>query len=158
MPLANVTLGANAAVVTFSSINQTYRDLALVITGRTSTSTASVALQFNGVTSGYSMVTMEGNGSATASVSDSNTLMALGLNYAYLTTGGDSVTLVNVMDYTATDKHKTVLARTNNASSAVAAVAGRWASTAAVTSVTVRTGNGNPYATGTTMALYGVSA
>jgi hypothetical protein len=61
------------------------------------------------------------------------------------------------MDYSATDKHKTVLSRANNAANGVTAIAGRWASTSAITSI-VLTFQSSSLATGSTVALYGVSA
>jgi len=61
------------------------------------------------------------------------------------------------MDYSATDKHKTILNRVNAASSIVEAVAARWANAAAVTSVAVQTQTGT-FSSGMTLALYGVAA
>jgi hypothetical protein len=61
------------------------------------------------------------------------------------------------MDYSATDKHKTVISRASNAVNATEAVVNRWASTAAVNSVSIRT-DANSWAVGTTVAIYGVVA
>jgi hypothetical protein len=63
------------------------------------------------------------------------------------------------MDYSATDKHKTVLSRNNVAGGGVDAFANRWANTAAITSVEVRVSTGGQFfATPTTLSLYGVIA
>jgi hypothetical protein len=61
------------------------------------------------------------------------------------------------MDYSATDKHKTVLVRSNAASTGVEAIAQRWASTAAITSILVFPSTGS-WAAGGTFSLYGIVA
>jgi hypothetical protein len=65
------------------------------------------------------------------------------------------------MDYSTTDKHKSVLVRENTAGSSttlVVAKAGRWANTSAITSIYLFVSGGYSFATGTTVALYGVVA
>ena len=66
------------------------------------------------------------------------------------------------MDYSATDKHKSILCRVNNATDntgntyqGASMIAGRYASTAAITSVLVDAGTLN---VGTKAYLYGVAA
>lgn len=77
-------------------------------------------------------------------------------------TTSQSFAQFNFMDYSATDKHKTVLGKSGEVNTAVEATAWRWASTAAITSLRVQSlpagGSGYYLAAGTTMALYGVSA
>jgi hypothetical protein len=58
------------------------------------------------------------------------------------------------MDYSVTDKQKTVLSRTNS-SFGTDITAGRWASTSAITSVTVYPSSGD-FEIGSTFALYGI--
>ena len=155
-PLANITLGSSAAGVTFTSISQVYRDLILVVTG-TANAADITRLRFNAATSGYSLVTMEGNGSATYSGTDSasdsiytiaNTSLAVGTRFSMI---------ANIMDYSATDKHKAVLARTDAADKVSGAVAGRYASTSAITQIYCYFG-GSGFQSGTSFALYGVAA
>lgn len=154
VPLANITLGTTAATVTFSSISQAYRDLVLVISPQCTTANY-LNIRLNSVASGYNMVDMYGNGSTTASSNFTNQTELYGNNAP--TINGDSIYIFNIMDYSITDKHKTVLMRVNKATVGVEAVAARWANTAAVTSILVRT-DGGVYAAGSTFALYGVSA
>lgn len=150
--LATTTLGSAASTVTFGSIPGTYRDLRLVIQGSASTST-STRLRLNGDTgSNYSKVRMYGAGGSAGS--DSNTDAFLDISN--MTTGSGYMATIDFMDYSATDKHKTLLARTQESDiSAVLATAARWASTSAVTTILVYPGTGN-YAAGSTFSLYGV--
>ena len=150
IPLATVTLGSSAASVTFSSIPATYRDLILVFNG-TMTATDSQFLRFNGDTTdaNYTGVFMRGNGSATSSSSTGK--------YISTTSGGRLNVMVQIMDYSATDKHKTFLQRGDTAEAQVVARAMRWANTAAITSVSV-VSDASTFASGMTMSLYGVVA
>jgi hypothetical protein len=60
------------------------------------------------------------------------------------------------MDYSATNKHKSVLAKTGDANYGIEAHMGRWASTAAITQVRIATVS-STMATGSTLTLYGIS-
>jgi hypothetical protein len=159
-PLATVTLGSSASSVTFSSIPATYRDLILVCSEmKTTSSTASVFMRFNGATSDYSTVLMRGNGSDTVSSNNGGVTDRLfATASAEPTTSNASNAIVQIMDYSATDKHKTILSRSNNASDATEANAGRYASTTAITSVQVGMDLGLSFATGSRFDIYGVIA
>jgi hypothetical protein len=151
-PLATVTLGSSASSVTFSNIPATYRDLILVFDGVVSAGGGEVVfINFNGdTTSGnYSSVFANGNGSTAGSSTDPR---RLGLLYA-----SRSSFIANIMDYSATDKHKTYLSRDGASSNVVEMIAGRWANTAAITSLRVLT-DANGLASGSTLSLYGVIA
>jgi hypothetical protein len=144
-PLANVTLGSSASSVTFSSINQTYRDLVLILSG--TSSGGDILLQLNGDTNNanYSWVSMRGDGSAASSSSGNGPIVMFSL-------AGNST--INIMDYSATDKQKTFLTRFDHTSNGTNARAIRWANTAAITSMTLTNAT---FPAGFTMALYGVS-
>jgi len=152
-PLATVTLGGSDVDIVFSSIPATYRDLIVVFNGSTTASVVGLVLQFNADTgSNYSIVVAQGDGSSAFSGSYSGTSMEVGV----LTTGRGNV-VSQIMDYSATDKHKTVLARGDQAGDRTRMTAGRWANTSAITSVKVMT-NANQMASGSTISLYGVIA
>jgi hypothetical protein len=157
-PLANITLGSSAASVTFSSISQAYRDLILVATmPRTDVTDTNSYVRLNSDTgSNYSYVQMFGNGSAGYSNSASSQTTARAFTYQN-TTSRQYNGILQLMDYSATDKHKTFLTRYNGDDSGVGAFALRWASTSAVTTLLVYPGSGS-YAAGSTFALYGVAA
>jgi FAD/FMN-containing dehydrogenase len=99
---------------------------------------------------------MSANTSAAVSGSGSGTEGVIS-SWAFATTTQEVLITVQVMDYTATDKHKTALVRSNNAAFGVEAHAVRYASTSAVTSLLVFPSSGN-WAAGGTFSLYGVVA
>ena len=147
--LANVTLGSTSATVTFSSIPATMRDLVVIVNGKTSANQAT-GLRFNSDSgSNYSMVRMYTTASSTSTTT-----------YGLLTTGdptADTLATAQIMDYSATDKHKTVLIRSNIPANNTAAHAVRWANTAAITTVAVEAIS-TTWAVGTTFALYGIAS
>lgn len=152
-PLANLTLGSAQSAITIGSIPSTYRDLALVLHGGSSTN-QSIWLQFNGSTdSNYHWVYMAGNGSSTFAGS------------AYATQGafvGSSLNnnnnnfIVDILDYSATNKHKPIIARDNNTSGQVLRIASRWNSLAAITSIRIFGNGGHNLNSGFTASLYGI--
>jgi hypothetical protein len=165
-PLATVTLGTAASSVTFSSIPATYRDLIIVVNGRSTHSANNldtVGGRFNGdAGSNYSFVGMNA-GDAGSPLSNSGTTTNFQGGRLATSNGGRTafgVCVIQIFDYSATDKHKTVLSRGASQTEAVAvdANASRWANTAAVTSVLVRTAQGANYVAGSTFSLYGVIA
>ena len=149
VPLANLTLGSAQASVTFSSIVGSYRDLYLVIdaSGGTAGNNLFCAVNADTSTGNYNYVWMFSNGSSATCSSG---------NHYYLSYDG-AITTAHFMDYSATDKHKTFIARNDIAASRVRAIANRWANTSAITSLVLST-SGSSFAAGTTFALYGVSA
>lgn len=154
--LANVTLGSAANTVTFSSISGAYRDLRLVFTGGIGSSNASFTLN-NDSSSTYLWTTLESDGVASSSAWNGDTFGSFANNYIlWFNTSGILVTM-DILDYSATDKHKTVLTRGNNSVRAVNAVVNRWPSTAAITSIRLN-GNATNFTAGSTFALYGLSA
>jgi hypothetical protein len=155
--LANITLGSSASEVNFTSISSGYRDLILQINGSISSGTATVLLQFNGdgSTSTYWTVMTGDGGTKLAQTADWTNLYT---TYGYYNmTTSPSVIQVDAMDYSATDKHKSFLVRSSAAYNSVSALAGRRASTAAISSIRVFLNTSN-FAAGTNMSLYGVSA
>lgn len=157
VPLANITLGSATASVTFSSIVGTYRDLMLVAqVGHTVAS--SLRLRANSDSgANYSYVSMIGTGTSTASGGGG------GITYYPLTEYGIQATtpivtsITHLMDYSATDKHKSLITRHSESGYQVSALACRWASTSAITSLVIFPGS-STFVAGSTFALYGVSA
>lgn len=150
--LDSTTLGTAAASVTFSGISGSYRDLILV-TNTEANAGYDQYLQFNSDTAAnYSLVRMFGTGSSTGSSTIATTHLPVGDTYAY-----KGNMQVQIMDYSDTSKQTTVLSRSSNASNTVIATAGRWANTAAVTTVTLQISS-STYAAGSTFALYGIAS
>jgi hypothetical protein len=150
-----VTLGTTASSVTFSSIPATYRDLIVVFAG-TRTGNNNVLVRVNSDTgSNYSYV--GASSFSTSSSSSGTTATNFVSTLASLATDRQLNVIWQFMDYSATDKHKTTLTRFNDSGSEVAMLAGRWANTAAITSIQVFTGN-NDFGSGATFNLYGIKA
>ena len=157
-PLANITLSANAANVTFSSISGAYRDLRIVFCGRASSASNPFAYQLNGDTNGnYSWVVAHGTGSAAQSSTNASDNMGRAENN-YLDTN-QSIVVLDFLDYTQTNKHKLSLVRASYPNLGVTMTANRWANTAAITTIRIsQYNNAAGFAAGSTFALYGVSA
>jgi hypothetical protein len=153
--LANITLGSGVSVLGFSSISQSYRDLVLVMNAKVVSGTdLGIFISLNSdFGSNYNEVSMEGIDNNAISFAASNVGAS---TLAYLNTNDGSY-ITNFMDYSVTDKHKTFLSRTNNPSRSVRAMAHRWANTSAITSIRIAASS-STFVSGTTMALYGVSA
>jgi hypothetical protein len=152
--ISSTTLAASSSSVTFGSLPQTYRDLVLIVNAD-GTSQTELYVRMNGDTgSTYTAVRMQANGTTTASTTYSGT------GGMRLNGNGDIMTdfsfnaVIQLLDYSATDKHKTLLSRTNS-SNGVDANAGRWPSTSAITSVTAYPAAGS-FDVGSTFNLFGI--
>jgi hypothetical protein len=146
-------LASDAASVTFSSIPADYRDLVLVFNGSTTFIGIGIfQLVLNSDTGdNYKYVHMVGDGSSANSDSGSNNQANIGTTK----NTSNNLSVVQIMDYSATDKHKTMLIRSDIAEVNTRAKAIRWASTSAVTSIVAKT-NATSFATGSSFHLYGI--
>lgn len=153
IPLATVTLAASSPAVSFSSIVADYRDLIVVIEGGVVARTGAVInLNDDATSANYPAVWMRGSGSS----GTSGTVTGQFAEQFENSTTNRTISILQIMDYSATDKHKTILVRTDNANpNGVEAVAMRWASTAVVNKVSlVYSGD---WAATTTFTLYGIA-
>lgn len=158
--LNQVTLAANSVEVVFSGLPQNYSDLVLVGNWQNSSTSSAGRLQLNGDTgSNYSGVWMVGNGTNTGSGSESSQTSAriAGASIGPSNTFSNIVSL-QFMDYSALDKHKTVISRYGSANTDVQATASRWASTSPITSIRFFDILGQTFQTGATFSLYGIVA
>jgi hypothetical protein len=154
--LANITLGSAAASVTFSSIVGTYRDL-LLVSQVGNVNNNDILLTFNSDSgSNYHMVRAWGDGSGFTQSDADNSYASIRVSKAYPYNDNASVYTLNIFDYAQTDKHKSGLMRIGG-TRGVQMQAYRWASTSAITSLAI-TGSGGNLTSGSTFALYGVSA
>jgi hypothetical protein len=159
--LANVTINTSGvSSLTFSSISQSYRDLILI--GQVgNTGTTGFGGVFNGDNgSNYSYIYASGDGSSPGSGAASSQAVAnFGAN-AWSTGSLDLTYVIHLMDYSATDKHKTFLARADgrSGSTSTSMNAGRWANTAAITSVRIQGLGSSNFVSGSTFALYGIAS
>jgi hypothetical protein len=155
-PLATVTLGSSASSVTFSSIPATYRDLILVIDG-IGTGRSFLRARFNGDTgTNYSDVFMVGDGANRYANAETLSYSKLS-NFAPINTTRGYLSITQIMDYSATDKHKTALLRGNSPAEAVESAALRWANTSAITTILIFLNSGQ-FAAGSRFDLYGIAS
>ena len=155
--MATVSLSGATSSLTFSSIPATYRDLIVVFLGAGSTDLEGRIRLNSDTGSNYNYVRMSGSGSAATSTSATSQTSGFVSAIAKATTTGALQLNINIMDYSATDKHTTIISRADQAANGTEAFANRWANTAAVTSVQILTSTGN-FAAGSTFSLYGVIA
>lgn len=152
-PLATVTLGTAVGSLSFQNIPATFRDLILTYSGTVSVAQGLNVYHNNDTTSGnYSRVLMLGDGSSALSF--------LGTDARALEIGTVQTTAIGqIMDYSATDKHKTSLWRGGPANSFTIANAMRWANTAAVNRLDlVVSSGGSTMSVGSTISLYGIAS
>jgi len=165
--IATTSISSTTSSVTFTSIPQTYTDIVLIMTPVLGTASYPY-LRFNSDSgNNYTDIYMNGNPSGTAN-GGSRTSQSRGYIAEYVTHLTDSNAktniVVNIMSYTNTDAHKNWLARGNapytGTYSGVELIAGRWASTSAITSITVGTAAGGVdynLGAGTIISLYGIA-
>ena len=147
--LATTTLSSSASSVTFSSIPQGYRDLMLVFNGE-GTGDRFMYINPNGDTANATAVIMNGSGSS------ANSFTLTRINFCGWTSTARSQSITHIMDYAATDKHKTFISRDTESGDRVAARAFRWASTSAITSIEIEADQFS-MAAGSTFSLYGIA-
>jgi hypothetical protein len=152
--IASTTLAAASSSVTFGSLPQTYRDLILVLTvQQNTTGDRQAVLRPNSDSVNASLVYMDGSGTAALSGTDTK----ISLYYqAGAPANSPMTSIVQIMDYAQTDKHKTMLIRTASSYNPTSAYAGRWASTSAITSLVIPVSTGGDFQVGSTFNLYGV--
>lgn len=143
--LATVTLTSADSEIVFSSIPATYRDLILVVAGTSNSAGRAFFVELNGDTG--NQVAQYINQSSAYSDTD----------FYIISNTTEFNAIVQIMDYSATNKHKVMLLRNSSADTDSWAGAGRWTSTAAVNSVRI-TRAGYNLQTGTRLSLYGVHA
>lgn len=147
------TLASSASEVLMTQIPQGYRDLVLVVETVGSGSNF-LYVRFNGdSSSSYSVVRMQGNGSTASSESETATQIRGAFARSY-----PVISKFEIMDYSATDKHKTVLANPERGEGQdqVTVSASRWANTSAISSISC-TNSGTNFAAGSTFSLFGIS-
>lgn len=158
------TLGSGLASVTFSSIPQTYTDLKLVMSMRSTGNLGSpntyfdiTTVSFNGSSSNFSQQQVYGNGSGSAIAGSASTLQihCPGSGATASTFGNAEM---YIADYTSSaNKSMSVdLATENNSTNGITMfIAGLWSQTAAINSIGLTMYGGN-IAEYSTFYLYGI--
>jgi hypothetical protein len=157
------TVTVATPTVTFNTLDQTYTDLVMVITGRCSnTSTgASISIRANSDSgTNYSQLSINASSASTLTERYANTT---GFDAGRINTanGGNTnvgTSIINLQGYSNTTTFKTMLAQsavTNEAWPVYEAVS-TWRNTAAITSLTITCGY--DFVVGTTFTIYGIRA
>ena len=162
VPIAYAT--PSNATVTFTNIPQGYQDLFIVMYARSSgnSSSGTVEGRFNGDTSSnYSFTYLNGNGSGAASGRGSSaTIFAAGrATGTSVSSSIFSTSTLYILNYANTTTYKTCLERgadDENGSGVTEMWVSLWRSTSAITSISLATPGQTNFASGTTIALYGV--
>lgn len=148
--LATLTLTGTDASIDFANIPNTYRDLILICSA-TASSGQDILIKLNTDASNFSRQYAYGPGSGTNANADSSNGMGVVRTSA-------SNSIIQFMDYSATDKQKIIISRLNGASDyGVAMVSGRWASTTAINAISVYLASGT-FSIGSTFSLYGIAS
>jgi hypothetical protein len=153
----------SSGVVTFSSIPSTYTHLQIRYTAKNTSSLANMNITFNGVTSAsYARhhVVGSANTASVGNASSDNSISLLNAITASTTANMATAGVIDILDYTNTNKNKTLRAfygvvDTSSSTSFVYQASGLLTSTTAITSVTL-TASANNYATMSRFSLYGI--
>jgi hypothetical protein len=154
------TVGSGgAASIDFTSIPQTYTDLVLKVSARSTDNTGDLGIKLNTSTSSFSRRVLRGSGSAASSTSGSDNYVG-GLNpstYTASTFGNAEIYIPNYAG--STNKSISVDSITeNNATEAFAfMIASLWSNTAAITGISLYNFTSGNLAEHSTASLYGIS-
>ena len=164
--ISTITVGAGGAGgIDFTAIPQTYTDLVVKLTARSTSTSTTVyswtAFNLNYSTTAYSYRRLDGNGSAVVSSSGSNGAVAYFsvTDTANQTANTFSSTEMYLPSYTtsATKTFSSDSVTENNASVANQVITAMSAAIGApITAITLSCGDGN-YVAGSTASLYGIS-
>ena len=158
---SNTVGSGGASSVTFSSIPSTYTDLKMVYSARSDRAgqTAELlAISFNGTTTNYARLVLEGNGSSVGSYKDP--IRSFGIVTASSATSNTfSNGEIYIPNYLSSNykSYSGDGSAENNATSAnIDLDANIWNNTAAITSIAITTYNSNNFVQYSSFYLYGI--
>jgi hypothetical protein len=165
--VSTVTVGTNSpTVIQFSNIPQTGKDLLVLVSGRASNFNANIT--FNGSTSSYAYRDLRGSGSS-ASSGNGSAMSNLFVQFMYEprdfngtnnTVNHFSNSQMIISNYTSSVA-KSISADTtmefNSTESYLAAVAGSWSGTSAITSIELAVSGAGTFNENSTASLYIIS-
>ena len=155
--IATTTVGAGgSASISFSSIPSTYKHLQVRCMYNTITNPDNIGLTINGSTAPVRTHFLFGNGSSASSGNDT-------ANFFTLQAGASATTMygmvIDILDYANTNKNKTLRALGGgdfNGSGVVWLSSALYATTSAVTSLTLQGNGGQSFTQYSSFALYGI--
>ena len=163
--IATVTVGSGgASTIDFTSIPQTYTDLCIKISGRTSASSGTIwdspFIDFNGLTTNQSTRFLFGNGSTAGSANDTRQygpVYGVSTNSATASIFGSGE--IYIPNYTSSNYKSSSgegVTENNGTTSGQALNANLWSSTAAITRITLTPSSGAGFIQYSTATLYGI--
>jgi hypothetical protein len=163
--IATSTVGSGGvASVTFSSISGSFKHLQIRAIARSTynlNASSSLIVQLNGNTTigNYSTHLLDGNGSSTSAYGASGDYPQGAISNATAGSNIFGTALIDILDYTDTNKYKTVRILSGNDNSGSGTIRFSsgvlYANTNAITSITISTGGGN-LTEYSSFALYGI--
>lgn len=165
-PIATTTVGTATNAIDFTNIPQTYTDIIVVATLKRTTSGSDVFCRVGNSTydtgTNYSDTILYGDGTSAGSYRESNANRFLLDYYGGVDTTNDHIGIYHFMNYSNTTTNKTVLSRSNRASSGVDAIVAMWRSTSAINQMRFVLDSAfsasNVIAIGSSITLYGIKA
>jgi hypothetical protein len=158
--ISSNVLASSTASVNFSAIPSTYTDLVIKAGIRNTSTTTITRVRLNGVTSGYSGLSITGNGSTASSESQSTAYLYGGeLNDSTTTANTFTSMELYIPNYTwSKQKAVSTFASTENfgSSAKIIAYSGLSNITSAITSIEIYVAT-NSFAEGSSFYLYGIS-
>jgi hypothetical protein len=157
--IQTVTATTSVAYIEFTNIPQTYTDLCVFLSNRSTSSGSDVYITFNTSGGTYSGTRLLGNGSSASS--DRVTNGTLRNNSSASTASTFTNSYVYIPNYAGSNKksYSVDSVAENNGTAAVAQLsAGLWDQTSAITKITFTPDGGNNFAQYSTATLYGITA
>lgn len=157
--IQTITVGSGgAASIEFGSIPQTYTDLKVLLSVRSSDGSGTLRVQPNGLTTNLSSRRLEGSGSTATSATDGSVIAIYAVTLSSYTASVFSNIEIYIPNY-AGSTNKSVSAdgvMENNATESYQnLVAGLWSNTSAITSLTLAKSTGN-FVQFSSASLYGI--
>ena len=154
--ISTSTAVGGETTISLTSIPTTYTDL-VIVSSLIATTPYELFVQFNGDTgANYATTYSEGNGTSATSGRSSRTDTKILASYSNNT--NPTPVTINVLNYSNTTTHKSILARSSATSASVLAYAGLWRNTAAITSIQLTLTGGRSFSAGATFSVYGITA
>lgn len=155
------TLISSATSVTFSAIPSTYTDLKLVYSARSDRAAQTaelLAISFNGTTTNYARLVLEGNGSSVGSYADP--IRSFGIVPAAAATAdvfsNGEIYIPNYLVSINKTYSGDGTAENNGNSGNLDLDGNIWSNTAAITSIAISTYNSNNFVSRSSFYLYGI--
>jgi hypothetical protein len=151
---------SSQAVITFSSIPSTYKHLQLRMLARNNSTWMRSVIKFNNdsTMSNYNTHGTQGTGSGASAFYSANDSKAGGANQTE-GAGGSGVSVIDILDYTDTNKYKVARALfgfEGNGSGQVQTASILWRNTNSINTISITDEGGNNFTQYSHFALYGI--